>query len=483
MAAPQTGGVATVTSGQEIWNSNALAGKSRLDVQSVEILFDLRVRYAAWHNADQNNSIGGQYNDDFLQRTRLGAWFKINEHVNALISMQDWRRWGENTTDAAAVTADNLNTFGTDVRQAWVEFVDLFHTQHFRFDTKIGRQTFATGAHRLISNEDWSQTGNLFDGITGLMDAIDGSWNARLFYFRLERKDGSVATVDQKLRQFFGVHITLDQKAADKTGGRIDLFQPYLYILKRDGQDGVEPRGIFLITYGFLTGGDPSPNFNWQFEGALQGGKFYTSYVQAFMASFVGSWTLHGRNGYSPIVSLLLDWASGDNNPNDKAVHTFNPLFGEQHDTLGEMDAVGRANERSIALRALFPLPGMDNVNAGQTFKRSVFVATLSQFWVDNTHDNWYGSGVGADSLVTATPFSYGGVRVPLHNPNAPSELGTELDLRMNSRMFNAVDVSFVFGHFWAEGFGDKTGVPATPRTNGDFDTAYLQFELFGGAE
>ncbi|HTL52443.1 MAG TPA: alginate export family protein [Planctomycetota bacterium] len=458
-------------------------GLMPVDVKSIEIIFDLRFRYAAWHNSDQGNALAKQYNDDFLMRSRLGVWLMVNEHVNAMITFHDWRRFGENKAGGSVVPASVNANFGTEIRQAWIEFVDLFRNANLKFDLKIGRQIFWTGSERLISQGNWSQTGNLLDGISSLLAAVDGSWNARFFYFRLEREDGSVVGLIQKLRHFFGVHADFGNKVNDKTHGKINKLQPYIYVLKRDEQEGFEPRGFTIITYGVLIGGNVNQDFNWEAEGALQGGRLFTNYVQAYMLSFVANWTLNLRNGgYHPVLSFMFDWASGDNDSTDQAQHTFNPLLGENHNYLGEMDVVGRANVRAIALRAALPLPGMDQVNGGQTFQGSALNVTLHQFWLDNSHDNWYNEQVGQGNISTTVLGTYGGVFLPARNPNAPHELGAELDVRLTTRLFHAVDASVFFGHFWPEQFGEKTGVPPARRPNGDFDFFYAQIELFGGA-
>ena len=153
----------------------------------------------------------------------------------------------------------------------------------------------------------------------------------------------------------------------------------------------------------------------------------------------------------TPRLGFGYDHGSGDSNPNDDEVETFENLFGTQHRPYGLMDLTGARNMHIPKLTfSVKPVEGL-TLNAD-------FLA----FWLDDTSDFFYPESGGGRA-----GNGYG------INPGASSFVGTELDLYANYKVTSWANFQLGYGHFFV---GDhvKDSVAATT----DADWLYTQVML-----
>ncbi len=131
-----------------------------------------RTRYESRNNrdflADNPDAVS------FLNmRTRFGVKVKVNENLFFKATLQDSRIYG---STGAAVSSDNpLEGIGyTATNARGLESTDLIEAfaglKYGPASLLIGRQRFAYDEHRLVGTFDWSNVGNSYDAVRGVLD-------------------------------------------------------------------------------------------------------------------------------------------------------------------------------------------------------------------------------------------------------------------------------------------------------------------------
>ena len=204
-----------------------------------------------------------------------------------------------------------------------------------------------TGAHgvkygdqRLISPLDWSVVGRAWDGVLlrGRMSSTT------LDFFLTNVKEASSGRRDQ---HFWGLYGTC--KAVP--GHELDA-----YLLGRDfgnesqvsevrGDKGnLSDRTLGGRAKGKTGAADYSAEAAWQF------GRKAGMPVRAWAAALTGGWTFSGD--LKPRVGAEYDYASGDTDPADDKVQSFDPLFPFGHALQGYQDVFSWKNGHAVKLSA-----------------------------------------------------------------------------------------------------------------------------------
>jgi len=248
-------------------------------------------------------------------RTRLGAGVDAGQGVKGFIQFQDSRTWGSE----ASVTA---NTGNVDLHQGYVDVLDLFAAP---LDLRVGRMELQYGDQRLVSPLDWSNVGRAWDGAR--LRLRGGHTTVDLF-------DTVVKEVDIAKRNghFWGLYASC--KAVSK-------HEFDAYVLGRDQRDGTftnehGTRGnLSDRTVGVRVKGAPG-RFDYTGEADWQFGRKAGQSVRAWALAATGGYTLDFA--YKPRVGAEYTFASGDADPSDNKVQTFDPLYPFQHAFQGYQD-------------------------------------------------------------------------------------------------------------------------------------------------
>lgn len=306
------------------------------------------------------------------------------------------------------------------------------------FTVRVGRQQFLFGKQRLVSPLPWANSKRTWDAARLIVTLED--WRIDAFYSRF------VATQKYEFddwragADFYGAY----------AAGKIDLgenrFDLDLYALglARDnvafnGTAGDEER----ITLGARFGGViDGTGLDFDLEGAYQLGEVGRGDVSAYAIAAVLGYTIPDTD-LAPRFHIGFDYASGDNNPGDADVETFNQLFPLGHAYLGYVDVVGRQN--IIDLSGGFSIKPVD----GLTLKINGHL-----FWRASTDDALYNAG--------------GGV-VRAGNLSNESEVGQEIDLVATYRLDRHLVLEAGYSHFFAGDFIEDSG------PGEDIDWVYLQ--------
>jgi len=277
------------------------------------------------------------------QRSRLGLGVRLFSQYEVFAQVQDVRLWGSETD-----TLGDFSANGFDLHQAWAQ-VKIWRGLYLR----IGRQELAYDDQRLVGTVDWSQQGRSFDAAR--LWWRGGPLRAEAFYARTREKDGDDTVVQDK--HFFGVWLKLV---------KLKLVQPSLILLTEiDWNEGTDRHRETLGTR--VHGGWKGLSYDLAF--------YYQLGHDDLNALNYSAYLFAGRVGYrAPLVTKpgVLLWAelvSGDGDPDDRTIRSFDTLFATNHKFYGLMDF-------------FLNLPNHTGGGGLQDFGGRLYLAPVAGLWV-----------------------------------------------------------------------------------------------------
>jgi hypothetical protein len=199
-----------------------------------------------------------------------------------------------------------------------VAFVDVTPDADRRWRLRLGRQEIALNAsQRFVSVRESPNIRQSFDGARVTRQTGDLRLDA--FYVHpVTIQTGAFDDSSNHEQQFYGVY-------ASRALNKAVSLDVYALVLDRDGARYGAVRGDeHRTSYGARLAVKRGP-IDYEAEGVLQGGRFAGRDIRAWGGSVGGGYTL--ARPWSPRLGLRLDAGSGDKDPADDKLGTFNPLF------------------------------------------------------------------------------------------------------------------------------------------------------------
>ncbi len=393
---------------------------------------EARERYEYYSNPNWGSgSPGSGY---YLQRYFLGADLELGEHVRLFnqlqASFENWRVGGPRPS----IDMDQL-----DVHQSFLDLKgDLGSDGSFVF--RSGRQELAYGSQRLIAVREGPNVRQAFDGFRAMIRTGDVKVDA----FATKPVESNLYGFDDGPNNgeaLWGLYSVLPAPVLPK--GNIDLYYIGYWNRMATYNQGTAPEHRNSV--GTRLWGNPKP-FDYNYEFVYQFGTFGKGNIQA--------WTAASDTGYtfaslplSPRLSLKADITSGDRNPNNPNLQTFNPLF-PKGAYFSEDGLIGPMNHIDVN-------PGVD------LHVRNNLTLSLNWdfFWRENVHD-----GVYNNSLVLVRRAGNSTARYVGSQPQAV--LQWDVDRH----------ISFVaiYAHFFAGEFIEQSG----PGKDVDYITTWVAYKF-----
>jgi hypothetical protein len=355
----------------------------------LELSVESRFRYETLDDQFRANGQGGD--QVFVMRT-----------LALLEAGSDTARVGLEMIDARAA----LHDAGTPLDTTQVDSAELLQAyalyrtpRTFGFgassEFRLGRQTLDFGSRRLISRNRFRNTINAFTGLDWKLGAKSG-WRTDVFIgtpvVRLPFDRPALAADDAVFdEEDFGTVVwLLGGTSAPIAGARAAGARLEAYVIGIDESDQhFATRNRRLVTPGLRLFKDPAPaQFDYQFEVVMQTGTSRADENPATLTDL--DHFAHYENlqlGYtmaaawSPRVSAMFDYASGDEDPRDRDNGRFDPLFGARrfdYGPTGIWGAFQRSNMYSPGARLnLAPRP---DVRAMVGYRA---------FWLASDTDQW----------------------------------------------------------------------------------------------
>ena len=258
-----------------------------------------------------------------------------------------------------------------DVNQAFAD-VEFWRSGKDSFRVRAGRQEIAFGSSRLVSFREGPNVRQSFDGARLTMNKA--GWQVDAFATKpVETARGIFDDSPDHARSFWGVYGV--RSVAALPGGHIDFY--YLGLDRKratfDAGSGREQRH----SAGARIWGTPE-SWDYNYEAVFQWGRYGSGDIRA--------WTVASDTGYRleswkwrPRLGLKADVASGDRNPADHTLGTFNALF-PKGAYFSEADLLGPYN--LMDLHPSIELHLCKNVS---------LTPDADFFWRQSTHDGIYG--------------------------------------------------------------------------------------------
>lgn len=369
---------------------------------------ELRERYVYLSNP--GFGLQGLGTDDYLlHRVLLHTDIHFGEHVRAFIQLGNHLEAGKQGA-VSPLEEDRL-----DLQQGFADIsFDLDSSTRATF--RAGRQEFAFGSQRLVSVRDSPNLRRSFDGFRVIFDISD----ARIDGFAVrpvaaERRIFDDGTDDTQ--SFWGVYATMPIGFA--AGLNADLY--YLGFKQdsaRFNQGTAEERRHSIGTR--LWGGYAGWDYNIELVG--QFGDFGDADIRAWtVASDIGF--TFGDLRLKPRLGLHADIASGDDDPNDGTLGTFNAMFPKLN-YLTEAALVAPAN-----IMDLFPSVTLKLTDSLRMIIGSDFL------WRVSKDDAFYASPLNPVPGTSTADGRY---------------IGNQLDLEAEWTIGRHIKLSFAYVHFYA---------------------------------
>lgn len=314
--------------------------------------------------------------DDTINWTRL--------RLNVGVAPTSWLRLRFQGQDArvggVAPWRNPTNVDKFDVREAYVSLGKSDQTQ-----LHVGRQELAYGDDRLIGRRNWHNVDPAWDAARLVLQR--GDYRFDLFsmaFVEVEDDHFDPLIEGNRVHGFYG------QIGSWIPGAQVE---PYALYASRPRVDGVQDRGpdSGAYTAGFRIAGEAADWIEYDFELTGQRGHArgteLRGWASAESLSFGSNdWPLRTR------LSMVHDFASGDDSREGGRQSTFDPLHHARHKHLGMVDAVGRRNIQALTL-------GWD----GQVHSRLRLRVNHLDFWLASRFDGLYGIN---GSEAVAAPVS-----------------------------------------------------------------------------
>jgi hypothetical protein len=400
------------------------------------------------NNFDFNSAVNGPQDASWLlQRFRFGIGYQPLPWLKFYIQGQDVREiGGERPNTPGVLGAEGDDIF--DILKAYVQLGDPKKGP----SATVGRQFLAYGDQRLIGPLEWLNQARAFDAIK--LRYVEPKWHLDLFtasplvYLPYKFDRSQVFDIGEPASAYISGAYLATQ------------FVPFnlttdLYVFNKRDQgtpDFGAPLGDSdFWTIGTLWKGDPKKLHNWDYTAEMA---FQTGQVSGRdLTAFAGHWEV-GYNFiaclWKPRIGLQYNYATGDDNPADTKIQTFQNLYPTNHLFYGYMDTTGWINMHNPQL----------NISVMPTPKLKLML-DYHAYWNASNDDAWYRvNGVTRVRTLNAAAR------------NASSFRGHEIDFTASCKLNAHVGFMGGYSHFFAGNYLADTGA------SDDANFAYVQVQF-----
>ncbi|HLD69293.1 MAG TPA: alginate export family protein [Candidatus Omnitrophota bacterium] len=403
-----------------------------------DIEYRYRLEYKNNFDFDKGKDDTDAYN---LFRTRVNLNYSPLKPISFFIQTQDAR-----VSNLSAGAKSLMENFW-DIRQLYARYenavlLDVAGLNKLYF--QAGRQEFLYGAQRLIGGFDWSNVAQTFDG-------GKAGFHFAPFHLQLDIFAGDKAAIKSPRE----ADDLFDGSSKDRVYAYYATARAFHetlienYFIHRTTWENISfgPNGsgeVDHYTFGGRLKNKLPHNFDYEIETAGQWGNFNDQAVRALMAVGILGYTFDHK--WQPRLAFEFDYGSGDSNPNDKKMTTFDNLYPANHPFYGYMD-----------------LMSLQNINDYRTTmsvkpnKKLKLQSDLHLLYLDTPKDSLY----SAARTVTRTSVA-GSSDVNAH-------VGNEVDLTADYKFNNNINFGVGYSHLFAGGYLKDTGA------NNDADFFYFQ--------
>ncbi|MEM7055171.1 MAG: alginate export family protein, partial [Pseudomonadota bacterium] len=239
-----------------------------------------------------------------LHRLFLNADLRMGQHVRAFVEL------GNHLTTSNDYNPGPFDEDSADFHQAFLDF--MYDDTRLR----LGRQEMPLNSARLMGTRDGPNVRLAYDGVR--LDTTIGNVDLRLFAFNPVNVDeDAFNNRNNDDEALWGINTSYDFGASNANFYYIGLDRND----SRFNQSTADETRHSIGTRFFGTQG----RWDWNTELVYQFGDFGSADIRAWTIASDTGYTFEDAAG-SPRISMSANIASGDDDPNDNDLNTFNPL-------------------------------------------------------------------------------------------------------------------------------------------------------------
>lgn len=405
---------------------NVMSGEEIKEKKKLIFWNNIRLRYEVQDNFNTkyygSDPAQGKSDDEFLLgRFRFGLYYNPNEIIHIAVGIQHSEVWDCEMKESDFYKS-NFDGPNNPYEDSWEPFNTYIEIKNILpFSIKGGRQTIAYGNKRIYGPGQWGNTGRW-------------QWDALKLHYTFEK--GFLDAYYGETMLHDPSHLSWKQKNGFKSFGFYGQYklpknllgiaiEPFSMTKENDrdlnkGEDG--QFGDFDTYYfGARISKNDFKGFDFDATFIKQKGDRASDDIDAF-----GYHCLLGYRfkqiGLKPRVSLEYTYASGDSDPKDGKLETFDGAFGARDKMMGRMNLFHWMNLKDAQINVEF-----------KPKKTLSFTAEFHQFWLAEDKDAWY---LNKKEYRDTTGDS-------------GDKVGKEFDLIGKWTLPKGHEIMFGYGHFW----------------------------------
>lgn len=378
---------------------------------------------ARWHYDYTGDPAWGDDPQDpdgvFLQRYLLHGDLHLGQRLRLFGQLYSALESGR----AGATTPIDENRL--DLQQMFAD-IALGDEAGFAPVLRAGRQEMAYGSSRLIDVREGPNVRRSFEGVRLLAHA--GDWRVDAIATRPVRVE--VGSFDDEIdndQALWGVYAVHPAPALLPFGSALDVY--YLGYRRQSARFDQGTADELRHTVGARLWGE-NQGWDWNWEFIAQGGRFGDGNIAAWsLATDTGHTWAHERG--RPRLGLSANVASGDKDPDDGDLQSFNALF-PRGNYFSELALLGPRNFFNLHPSFGFQPTGYLTVTADIDF-----------FWRLETEDGVYAPGGGLLRGALGSDARF---------------VGTEVSLNVTWEVSSRLALTAIYSHFQPGSFIRETG-------------------------
>lgn len=274
--------------------------------QDVHLSFGgaLRERSNMYDN-DRFGLLGASDGHLFLHRILLHADLHVTDHFRV------FTEFGSHLAERGNLRAGPFDRDDADITQAF------FDVKYANSKLRVGRQEMGLGSTRLVSVRNGPNVRRAFNGVR--FDTKISDIDLRLFGMNeVKVKKGAFNNDINDGETLWGIYATKDINFTLASVYYLGLYRKGAVYTQNTANETRHSIGTHLF--------GKRNAWDWNYEFIYQFGDFGNADISAWTAASVTGYTFD-QMLWSPRVALNANIASGDKNPTDGKLNTFNPLY------------------------------------------------------------------------------------------------------------------------------------------------------------
>lgn len=341
-----------------------------------------------------------------LSRLRLNMDVRF-PWIRLFTQTQDSRVLGNDAIPDASPYQDHL-----DLRQAFIEFGN---SDNGHFGIRVGRQELNFGDQRILGSSNWTNTARSFDAVRA--DISFGKVRVDAFSASVVNPIDGTFDHSKAGNDLHGLYGTISKILPGAT------IEPYLLWHLGGGLKTEEgtPARRSTKTLAIRVARKAGNRIDYKVHLLRQFGSIGNNSVAAYAMNFDLGYTWSTATALKPRIYGDYAYASGDRNPNDSKINTFDQIYPSNHGLYGIVDLFGWQNLRDAKFgfemkptKKLMISTVFHNLNLASSrdalYNGSGAAVARNTAGAHGTHigEEWEGSGTYAVTQYLASGIGYG---------------------------------------------------------------------------